>query len=467
MTVRAIILPLFAVGITLSLVAPGAMSLVTRDLQQPARSSSTDATLLIIAPAAFAAALQPLVDHKRSTGISTFLAPLDDIYDQMYWFGRDEAEKVKYYIKEAHEQWGTQYVLLVGGRASQLAPLWHCPVRYVASEDDWEAEFLSDLYFADLYNATGAFSSWDEDADGIFGEWYLEEHAQDGPIDLVPDIAVGRFPCRTAGEVARMVDKVIAYETGAYGQPWFKTFLLAAGDTYPECLNANWTGSEGEFYADRAAENMTAFVPIKLYTSDGTFASKGDVIAAMRSGCGFLYLVGHGSPKQWGNHPYNSTAFIQGPNTNDMVKFRNADRLPVCVVSGCHNCQFDVCLIRILDPSLRWKQEFVPECWGERVLSVRNGGAIASIGATALGYTKEDKTTFAGGINELEVAFFAAYGQNGSLRLGDVWSAAIQWYCTQYPIDWNTTAGSDGWIDAKVVSSWALLGDPSLRIGGI
>ena len=66
--------------------------------------------LLIIAPATFETALQPLVDHKNSIGIETILTTLDDIPS----VGVDEQESIKYYIKDAIENWDITYVLLVG-----------------------------------------------------------------------------------------------------------------------------------------------------------------------------------------------------------------------------------------------------------------------------------------------------------------------------------------------------------------
>lgn len=128
-------------------------------------------SLLIITPTIFQQALQPLVIHKNAMGLPTKLVTLDKVYRQMYWHGRDDAEKIKYFIKTAIEEWGIKYVLLVGGRSSQVRPTWYCPVRYVKMVDDWDAEYLSDLYFADIYDANGNFSSWDNN-NGIFGEWF-------------------------------------------------------------------------------------------------------------------------------------------------------------------------------------------------------------------------------------------------------------------------------------------------------
>jgi Peptidase family C25 len=423
-------------------------------------------SLLVLTPSVFKNELQPLVKHKNAHGLSTKLVTLSEVYHQMYWYGRDDAEKIKYFIKTAVEIWGIHYVLLVGGRSSQFLPTWYCPVRYVNMIDDWDEGYLSDLYFADIYDRNGDFSSWDSDGDGVYGEWYIGENAQDVDMDLTPDVAVGRLPCRNDREVRIIVQKIINYETTASNQPWFSKMLVVAGDTYSEASNPNWTGFEGEYYGDRAIENMTGFTPTRLYTSDETFSDKTDVITEFRKGYGFVYFVGHGSPKQWGNNKPNGTGFVQGPNSNDVRKFRNRDKLPVCVVSGCHNSQFDVCLRRIFNNVTRWKQEYVPECWSERILREPTGGSICCIGCTGLGFTKEDKKSFTGGINELEGAFFHAYGQDHLTILGDTWSAAVTWYAQTYPVDWNTPGLEDSWIDAKVIQSWALFGDPSLQIGG-
>ncbi|MCX6663095.1 MAG: C25 family cysteine peptidase [Euryarchaeota archaeon] len=464
--IAAIVLPF--VGLAFEPMTAGTPSSIQVSIfvKNPSQMNVDVYKLLIITPSIFKNALQPLVVHKNAMGLSTNLVTLDEIYYQMYWHGRDNAEKVKYFIKSAMEEWGVRYVLLVGGRSSQFQPTWYCPVRYVSMVDDWDVEYLSDLYFADIYDAGRNFSSWDSDNDGIYGEWYQGETAQDTNIDLIPDVAVGRFPCRSEKEVKIMVQKVITYETTILNQPWFTTMLVAAGDTYPESQNAKWTGYEGEYYGDRAIENMSGFTSTRLYTSDGSFANKKDVIREFRNGWGFVYLVGHGSPKQWGNNAPNGTQFIQGPNSNDMWLFRNKDKLPVCVVSGCHNSQFDVCLRRMFNASALWKQEGIPECWSERILREPTGGAIAALGCTALGYTKEDKTSFKGGINELEGAFFRAYGQDLVTVLGDTWAAAITWYTQTYPVDWNSSAWGDSWIDTKVMQSWVLLGNPSLKIGG-
>ena len=176
--------------------------------------------LLIIVPDKFSSLLDSFVEHKNNLGIKTRVVTIEEVYSQMFWEGKDDAEKLKYFIKQAIEEWQISYVLLIGGRKDQSKEeTWWIPVRYTnlireykGHEAYSEGDFLTDLYFADIYDQDGNFSSWDDDNDGIFGEWPLDEIAQD-ILDLYPDIAVGRLPCRNAQEVKTIINKIIRYET--------------------------------------------------------------------------------------------------------------------------------------------------------------------------------------------------------------------------------------------------------------
>ena len=258
-------------------------------IQRTTNTNDPNYKLVIITPTQFQKELGPLVSHKENVGVTTKLVTLDEVYnDETSEYGRDEPEKIKYFIKSAIEKWKTEYVLLIGGKKGQL-PLWHLPVRYVNIGNSWEPHIISDLYYADIYDKSGNnFSSWDSDGDSLFGEWYYGEEPNDKHIDMRPDVAVGRLPCRNKAEVRIVVKKIIDYETNSYDETWLRDMIAIAGDTYPEYQNPDWKGYEGEYYADRALENMTGFNPIKLYTSDGTFAGKSDVINAIKNGCGFL-----------------------------------------------------------------------------------------------------------------------------------------------------------------------------------
>jgi len=416
--------------------------------------------LLIIADDEFVDDVDDLVVHKQQVGMSPKLVSLSDVYDQMYWFGRDAPEKIKYFIWHAAQLWNTEYVLLVGDFR-------RVPVRYVENafvDGFYEPCFVSELYYADIFDESGGFSSWDTNGNGVFGEW-LGESAEDADIDLYPDVAVGRLACRNAKEVRVCVDKIISYETNSFGAEWFNRAVVVAGDTYLESENPEWTGYEGEENANHVLENLSGFDHIRLFTSDGSFSIKWDVISTLSQGCGLMYFDGHANPLRWGSHAPNDEEFIVGLSVPLMSFLRNRQKLPVVVVGGCHNSQFDVHPAKILEE--KWYYfTWIPECWSWKLTRWEKGGSIATIGCTGLGMTKEDKVSFSGAGDFLEPSFFYNYNVMGYDILGECWAATLSRYLDFYPIDWSEPAEGDFAIDAKSVQQWVLLGDPSLKIGG-
>ncbi|HEC89428.1 MAG TPA: peptidase C25, partial [Thermoplasmatales archaeon] len=198
--------------------------------------------LLIIAPQVFSQALQPLVEHKNNVGIRTILKTTEEIYQE--YQGVDKPEQIKYCIKDMIETYGIKYVLLVGGLKSvfkaddrddknQGSKDWYLPVRYSNVITTYDPGMISDLYYADIYDSNGNFSSWDSNGDGIFGSFKTFASHKD-IIDLFPDVAVGRLACRSIDEVETMVDKIITYESETYGSDWFKRFVLVGGDTFDD-----------------------------------------------------------------------------------------------------------------------------------------------------------------------------------------------------------------------------------------
>ncbi len=448
-------------------------------------SGETDAyDLLIVSPGEWTDSLQPLVIHKDGHGVATKLVSLSEVYDGAYFEaeGRDEAEQVKYFIKNALDEWGISYVMLVGGRNGGLMQEnWYCPVRYsfCGVSSSWERSFLSDLYFADIYDDEGHFQSWDTDGDGVYAEWVGSE-AEDAPLDLYPDVAVGRLACRAEWEVNVMVDKIVTYENTAYNAAWFDRMVCIAGDTYPDNPNPAWDEQiEGEEGTQRAMDWMPGFDYVTLWTSDGTLTGPEDVISTVSQGCGFLFFDGHGSPMSWATHPpHDHETWIDGLDIWQMRKLDNQDMLPVCVVGGCHNSQFNISVLNALKIykgfdtwyEYMYKGETGPECWSWWLTRKIGGGSIATLGYSALGYTKEDKWEVSGVTGEasewLDTHFFREYGMEGTEVLGDIWSAVIADYLDTYPVDWDESVDSATAIDAKTAQEWILLGDPSLRIGG-
>ncbi len=436
---------------------------VSYELPEKPLLQNDEYDLIIIAPSEFSDALQPLVPHKESHGLKTKLVTLNEIYGGTHFTsqGRDDAEKVKYFIKDAVEQWGIKYVMLVGGRHGGVAQeKWWCPVRYSHLEDNSDEEqFLCDLYFSDIYKYDGgniAFDDWDSNGNGIYAEWRM---VGKDIIDMYPDVYVGRLACRNTFEVDTMVEKIIVYETTAKGQQWSKKFVGVAGDTYP---NEGDPYYEGELATETAFKYLEGFEAEFLWTSTGTLSGGDDIINTVNQGCGFLHFSGHGNPMSWANHPPNDEETWIGIDETQFMKLKNEGMYPVCIVGGCHNNQFNISLLNLLDlknlQHTYYHSTWGPECWGWWLTRKIDGGAIATIANSGYGYGEPGEECLEKRGRYMELQFFKSYSE-GKDMLGETHASGLTYYLNKFPPLTDK-------IDSKIVQQWVLFGDPSLKIGG-
>jgi len=459
--------------------------------EEPLITAVDEFDMVIIAPSVFADDLQTLIDHKNSYDVKTFLKTTEDIYDE--YSGVDKPEQIKYFIKDAIETFEITYVMLVGGLKSPLWAIprddanqgsadWLLPVRYTNLKEmgsTYDPGFISDLYYADIYDAGGNFSTWDSDkngdSDGIFANWRFG--APTDYLDLYPDVYVGRLACRNKVELGYMIDKIIIYETETYGAEWFNRMIGIGGDSHEDNTHYN----EGEEVCDAIYEKyMSDFTPVKIYasykdTNPDFTPSDTNMIREISAGAGFLLFDGHGSPGSWNTHwpgIHNWDDTPGGISCYDFFDFANSGKYPICVIGGCHNSQFNITLISTaLNLPFTWAHG-VPyaECFGWHMARKQDGGAIASFGNTGLGYGSvgdngdldgdgvdlPDTVEALGGYQE--AMFFKTYNEGVDI-LGAVWGGAERSYMNTFP-------GMSDQTDCKTLEQWPLLGDPSLKIGG-
>jgi hypothetical protein len=426
---------------------------IAYDLPATTLPTSDVYQLVIIAPSEFSEQLQPLVTHKNNYNVSTILVTLDDVYSS--YPGRDNPEKIKYFIKHALDDWNTHYVLLVGDMKK-------LPIR-VTYASRWETNLLSDQYYADIYNATQKFCSWDANGNGRFGEIDHQGNDLDG-VDLYADVHVGRLACTDATEVTTVANKIIAYEEETYNQIWFKRIVLAGGDTFPVSMGAPPFVYEGEITNTKVAQNLPGFDTTYLWTSRHTLHFY-TFNWAINRGAGFVSYAGHGFEHGWGTYRPNAittlgiyyyTPFVKGLN--------NGNKLPIIFFDACLTAKLDFnitnlknyypdlmnLVIRLTgladDPSI-----FYP-CFAWSFLKKEGGGAIATIGATRTAYTWVDSEGVYGGAGYLDVHFFASYSEG--VTAGQMLTGAQNDYINNVEKDYFT------------LEEFMLLGDPSLLIGG-
>jgi hypothetical protein len=394
--------------------------------------------LILITSSDYTSTLTRLRDHKNSIGISTKIIDIQDIYHGTYFptEGRNQPEQIKYFLKNAYDTWNISYVLFFGSTRI-------IPTQYANIIPDSEApyNYTSELYYADLYNAEGNFSTWDSDNDGVYLEWYNQSQAEDIQQDLTPEIAIGRISFSSPSQAEQMISKIITYEASTTSTSWFDTMVVAGGDTFSE-----YEGYEGEINTQNALNVMNAFTPKKLWASNGKLDRFGlSIIKAINQGCGFIFLDGHGSSNVWGtfNTAGESIGFFSSLHT---LALRNGNKLPVCILIGCH--------VNKIEKEM---------CLGAALTQRGTGGTIATLGPTWIGYYGFEYN--GSGLDFIELQFFKEYA-NGSRILGDIWKACLATSLKTYPIQWDQPAGENSAIDAEMVSEWIIIGDPSLHIKG-
>jgi hypothetical protein len=466
LTVRVYPVRFFPVEHNLQFISEINVNISYKEPSEPLLEDNDVYDLLIIAPLSYKRHIRPLIRHKEKFGIKTkFVSP---IWIYLTTKGRDQAEKIKYYIKNEIEESGIKYVLLFGGRHGQLFR-WDIPVRYsrVVPPDEQEypeQSFIADLYYADIYDSRGNFSSWDSNNDGIFSQWNATFQEE---MDLYPDVYLGRLPCRNFLEVKIMVNKIINYEKEKLDESWFKNLILVAGDNYP---NNNSLPpiqfNEGELISEKAITLMPDFNPVRLYAGEGQDINRTTVNAIMNKGAGFAYFCGHGSAGSWNTHyPPWGEKWTSGYKYKDMIYLKNKEKLPITVVGGCHNGQFDVTILNYLDPNPDYFS-WLSKCWAWRLTSKIGGGAIATIANTGLGTHGDgdmDNNSIADYLEILdgwlELRFLELYGSEEKDILGENHADALTGYLLKF-------RGDDAMMDVKMVQQWQLFGDPSLKIGG-
>lgn len=404
--------------------------------------------MVIIAPNFFSNEIQPLIVHKNSVGIQTFLKTTEDIY--LEYNGRDEAEKIKYFIYESAENLNISFVLLVGDvdtlpiRKTEVNHIW--PAGDLTQVDD----IITDLYYADIYDSNGSFSSWDSNGDGVFSEYYLYNQGENpgeidvvDEVDLFPDVGVGRIPCATVGELENVINKIISYETQSFND-WFHRIILAAEDGFPE------PGYQCEMITDLVGEALPDFTPVKLYESLNTLKPR-LINREMNDGAGLFLFFAHGRHMAIANY---HKLFIK--------ELHNKDKLPVAFIAGCLTAQLDASIYEYLKEFgllgldnflqlLHINTKKLQTCIAWEFLKQENGGSIATFSSTRKGsLVLNDPPSGFGGL--LIIKVFESY--EPGIILSDMYNNAI------------TSFIDETWKDYATLQMIILLGDPSLKIGG-
>jgi hypothetical protein len=222
--------------------------------------------------------------------------------------GYDTPEKIRNFIKDAYQNWGTRYVLL-GGSADHktsghnIVPTRDCwyttqGVGYYNDEDT----IPCDLYYG------GLDGTWDADGDHIYGE-------TNDQADMVSEVFVGRAPVYNVAQAQNFVNKTLTYEQNPPSGYLTKMLLPTAilWDSY----------NERPMQESIARMTPSDWLDAKLYERTGTL-SRQAMRDSMNSGYGLGNWIGHGNEDgiYMGSSPFLNSSDADGlTNGNELGVF--------------------------------------------------------------------------------------------------------------------------------------------------
>jgi hypothetical protein len=445
--------------------------------------ANPDFDLLIITPELFEEELEPLKQFKDATGRPSVIVTLEDIYS--VYPGADKAEQVKYCIADYEATHNIKYVMLVGD-VDKL------PIRYFlvqtyeptapGEEVRWFAYYMTDQYYADLYDSTGGFCNWNADGDDYYAETYRVapsfDIANEDGIDFNLDVIVGRVPASTETEVTNYVNKVIQYELETYvTDTWFRNVLLVSGiggSIYPDAID--YTTEDPPYYdlirldAYGASMEGAGYTTTKLYHFGGDdVVSPANINTELNDGAGFYTVYSHQNQNSFGAGVY---AF-----TGDMATLANSDKLPIVFSLGCspakigpigpneayldtsgvsqnYGFTYPLPIAGWTDPEppnvlqTTTNQGAIPEYF---LCMYDDRGSIAFIGSMAEALPS---------ITEPASETFHQSIADGEMVLGEVWRDVGDRIVSDFPV-------SSQWEYCRRWLFMNVFGDPSLQIGGL
>ena len=328
------------------------------------RSTQNQADYLLIAPRAFLAAAEPLLQRRHDQGLQARAVAFEEIADE-FGHGQPSAEAIRSFLAHAFHSWtrpSPRYVLLLGDSSydprnftgtSQPSPL---PALWTKTSYLWTA---SDPLLA-----------------AVNGE------------DALPDLAIGRLPATTAEQAHRLVEKLLAWEASGQG---------LAGAAALVADNSDLAGDFEADVRDIATSYLAQRSPQVLLLRELGAGTRPAIQDALNSGLSFLSYVGHGGAAVWASENVWDSW--------DAPSLQAQSRQPFLLTLNCLNGYFVAPAFDSLTESL---------------LKVEGRGAIASFSPSGL--------SLDGPAHQYHRALMAELTGGRHARLGDAILAAQKTY---------------------------------------
>ncbi len=374
---------------------------------------------VIVTNDAMAPVFQQLADWKTQTGVPAVVRTMSFIRGA-YPAAADDAERVRFFLRDAYTRWGTKWAL-IGGDTDVI------PVRYGTTTFYGGENIATDLYYSALDG------NWNADGDSLWGEGYVSASNPGDNADLMPEIFVGRAPTSTPEAAQTFVNKTLQYERtplGNYEDVW----MFFAEVLFPQpWVPGDAVSLDGASLAESMlplTDEVPALHVARLYENytDTTWRqpvypeTRVATLDSMNLGPGLVLHVGHG----YRNVMEMGDASI---TNSDVSALTNGNRLFNLYSINCTSAAIDF------------------PCIGEAFLQNPGGGAVTNVGSTRFDFPSTGSA--------YQYEFFRSFIEDHISAIGELQANA--------KIAWIPYSGYDG-VNRWTQMTLILLGDPQLNM---
>lgn len=391
----------------------------------PLRNPANQVDYIAITHSNFAESIEPLVEFRRSQGLTTMIVDIDDIYNE-FSDGLFNPFAIQKFLRYAYNNWqqpAPTYVLLVGDA--------HYDYKR-ATVETHRREFGTIYNLYPIFVPT--YHGWSPES----GETAMDQRFVNvSGDDALPDMLIGRLSVQTSEALDGIVEKIINYEKNLQTGLWQGTLIQVADDNTDK-------PSDGVFEESRDELVEEAIIPfgydtrqIYLRKIKSPELTRSTIRSAINKGALAIEYAGHGGIQTWADE---SIFRIE-----DVVNLRN-QHLPFVITTTCLNGQFDK------------PQQTGNFCLSEQFLFGKYG-AIATLSATRLTYGAANA--------EFDKDFFEAFFRvaqaspeiaNKSIPL----SPTIGHIIAEAKISFINRIRNLSWIPGT--EQYTLFGDPASRL---
>ncbi len=225
---------------------------------------------------------EPLAQFKTMKGVPAAIVTME--YIDANYTGVDEAQKLRFFLRDIYDGDPPTYVLLGGD--TPLVPHRNC----WATAEGYTGDPAADIYFQDMNDPAVGTDYWDANGNGTWGE------ISGDIMDYHPDYFIGRASVENGVEANTFVTKVLTYEMPEIADlkdtdPWYTSMGFTTGVlwTNPYC-----PGSAGKEKVDTLYTPAAWQPVVKHYQSAGT-QSYSLTMDMLNAGMQLVNHAGHGS----------------------------------------------------------------------------------------------------------------------------------------------------------------------------